>query len=81
MANPLYACTNCGTSTKRDELTSKKVLFSGIGNNSTVFRSRVVDWLCEECLGADPEYNFPKDVSRTERMRRAVARARQKASS
>lgn len=76
MADPLYACTNCGKDKKREDLTSKKVMFSGIGNNSTVFRSRTVDWLCEDCLGEDKDYNYPRDMSRIERMK--VARARRK---
>ncbi|AKJ71861.1 hypothetical protein TIN4_64 [Tsukamurella phage TIN4] len=76
MADPLYACTNCGKDKKRDELTAKKVMFAGIGNASTVFRSRTVDWLCENCLGSDKDYNYPRDMSRTERMK--IARTRRK---
>ncbi len=78
MAEPIYACTNCGLDKPRDELTSKKVMFAGIGNDTTVFRSRVVEWLCEKCLGSDKDYNYPRDVSRTERMR--IARARHQTS-
>lgn len=74
MKEPMYACTVCGKDKARDELTSKKVLFAGIGNQTTVFRSRTVDWLCEECLGADESYNYPKDMPRSERMR--IARTR-----
>lgn len=77
MAEPMYACTRCGEDRKRDELSQKKVMFAGIGSASTVFRSRTVDWLCETCLGNDEDYNYPKDVSRLERMR--IARARQSA--
>lgn len=76
MAQPMYACTNCGVDKPRNELSSKKVMFSGIGMDTAVFRSRVVDWLCENCLGQDSDYNYPRDVSRTERMR--IARARRK---
>lgn len=76
MAEPMYACTQCGADKARDELSSKKVMFAGIGNATTVFKSRVVDWLCEDCLGADKDYNYPRDVSRAERMR--IARSRRK---
>lgn len=71
-----YACTVCGKETTRDELSTKKVLFAGIGHGATVFRSRTVDWMCDDCLGQDRDYNQPKDQSRTDRMR--VARARRK---
>ncbi|AUE22224.1 hypothetical protein SEA_ADGERS_73 [Gordonia phage Adgers] len=76
MPEPMYACTRCGKDLPRDQLSSKKVLFAGIGNATTVFRSRVVDWLCDSCLGKDPDYNYPRDVSRAERMRNAAAAAR-----
>ncbi|AUV60671.1 hypothetical protein HOS75_gp059 [Gordonia phage SteveFrench] len=76
MPEPIYACTVCGKQLPRDQLSSKKVLFAGIGNATTVFRSRVVDWLCDPCLGKDPAFNYPKDVSRAERMRNAAAAAR-----
>lgn len=78
MPEPMYACTQCGHDFPRDQLSSKKVLFAGIGNATTVFRARTVDWLCERCLGRDEDYNYPKDMSRAERMR--VARARRQSS-
>ncbi|AVP43251.1 hypothetical protein PBI_HAIL2PITT_66 [Gordonia phage Hail2Pitt] len=67
----------CGKDKRRDELTSKKAMFAGIGNASTVFRSRVVEWMCDDCLGKDKDYNYPRDMSRTERMRNARARRAQ----
>lgn len=76
MPEPMYCCTRCGRDQPRNMLSSKKVMFGGIGNASTVFRSRIVDWLCEECLGQDDDYNYPKDVSRSERMKLARARRR-----
>lgn len=79
MAEPIYACTRCGIDKPRDQLSSKKVMFAGIGNSTTVFRSRTVDWLCENCLGADDDYNSPRDLSKSERMK--IARARRKANS
>lgn len=79
MSEPIYACTNCGDQVARDELTSKKVMFSGLGVSATVFRSRTVDWLCDECLGADAQYNSPKDVSRNERMKVAAEARRRNA--
>lgn len=75
----MYACTRCGERTDREELSSKKVMFAGIGASPTVFRSRTVEWLCEKCLGQDADYNYPKDTSREDRMRRAAARRQEKA--
>ena len=70
----MYACTKCGARTERDKLSSKKVMFAGIGVSPTVFRSRTVDWLCESCLGQDDDYNYPKDTTRNDRMRLAATR-------
>lgn len=69
-----FVCTNCGEILPKSELSSKKVLFGGVGLNASVFRTRTVAWLCERCLGRDPDYNFPKDMSKNERME--IARAR-----
>lgn len=74
-----YACTVCGVQKPKDELSTKKVLFSGIGTSSTVFRSRTVEWLCEDCLGKDSQYNFPRDMSRAERMQIAQAKRKKNA--
>ncbi len=56
---PDYSCTGCGLSKKRDELTVKKVVFLEMGAGARTKRSRVVDWLCNECLESDPTFIMP----------------------
>lgn len=73
-----FVCTECGKLLPKDELSSKKVLFGGVGLGASVFRTRTVAWLCERCLGKDPDYNFPKDMSKNERMEIARARRQEK---
>lgn len=58
MANqPIYECTNCGTATKRDLLTAKKVSFLEMGVGGRTIRSRVTGWLCPSCVKKDEDYN------------------------
>lgn len=55
-----YACTRCGTEvTDRDRLTVKKASFHGMGTKARTIRSRVVAWLCPECLKKDVDWNRP----------------------
>lgn len=54
-----YRCTECGTLTKRDLLTVKKVLFTEMGVGSNTLRSRVVGWLCPACVKADSTWRMP----------------------
>lgn len=55
-----YACTKCGTEVSdRDRLTVKKSSFHGMGAKARTIRSRVVAWLCPECLKVDPDWNRP----------------------
>lgn len=61
MANePDYTCTGCGATPGRDGLSVKKVIFTEMGAGGRVLRSRVVDWLCDNCLKTDPHWNQPK---------------------
>lgn len=52
-----YRCTPCGRVTERELLYVKKVTFSEMGAGGKVVRSRTVDWICDECIEKDPEYN------------------------
>lgn len=55
-----YACTKCGAEVAdRDRLTVKKSSFHNMGAKARTLRSRVVHWLCPECLKADPDWNRP----------------------
>jgi hypothetical protein len=61
----MKSCTRCGSRT--DELTVKKVLFAPLGKGQRVIRSRVVDWLCDECRQTDPAWREPMYASITGR--------------
>jgi len=53
-----YVCTRCGaTVDDRDKLTVKKVEFRAMGSGGRTFRSRVIGWLCPDCLRADGDWN------------------------
>lgn len=52
-------CTRCGKQVKRSETFVLKVAFHMLGEPSQK-RSRTVDWLCPECVGASEEYNIPE---------------------
>lgn len=52
-----YACTRCGKEVPdRNRLTVKKASFHGMGAKAKTLRSRVLAWLCPECLSKDPEW-------------------------
>lgn len=63
-----YVCTRCGkkpapTETEaRDLLTVKKVSFLEMGMGGRTLRSRVADWLCPDCVAADPDFKRPPFV-------------------
>jgi len=72
-----YGCTNCGRVVGKRNLTSKKVFFGDVGKDSGIFRARTVHWLCNNCLGKDPDYNYPSRVTVHDRiMQASLARAR-----
>ena len=55
-----YACTRCGRVVEdRDDLTVKKASFHAMGSKARTFRSRVVAWLCPDCLRKDADWNRP----------------------
>lgn len=61
MANePNYACTRCGSDTKRELLTVKKSVFLEMGEGARTIRSRVTDWLCPPCVAGDHDWNRPR---------------------
>jgi hypothetical protein len=51
-----YECTQCHRQWPREQLTAKVVQFKEIGHSGRVLRSRVVDWLCGNCLNQDLAY-------------------------
>jgi hypothetical protein len=55
-----YVCTSCGAAVGRNKLTVKKSVFLEMGEGARTIRSRVVGWLCNACLQADPDYNLEK---------------------
>lgn len=52
-----YVCTNCSKSVERDNLTVKKVAFAEMGVGGKIIRSRVIGWLCVDCLTSDVDWN------------------------
>lgn len=52
-----YICTSCLSPTRRADLTVKKAVFLEMGAGAKTIRSRVIDWLCADCLASDPDYN------------------------
>lgn len=55
-----YRCTKCNQPTLKALLTVKKVVFSPIGAGTKITKSRTVEWLCNECLELDPDWNREK---------------------
>jgi hypothetical protein len=61
MANqPEYICTGCKTPTQRELLMVKKAVFLEMGAGGRTFKSRVVGWLCPNCVRIDTDWNQPK---------------------
>lgn len=52
-----YVCTQCGTHTRRELLTVKKIVFLEMGMGGRTVRSRVNGWLCPSCIAIDIEWN------------------------
>lgn len=52
-----YVCHNCNQPTDRKLLTVKKVLFLEMGVGARTLRSRVVGWLCPDCVAKDADFN------------------------
>jgi hypothetical protein len=50
-------CSGCGDITSPERLTIKRANFSSRTASSKIKRSRVVAWLCDECLDKDPDWN------------------------
>lgn len=51
-------CTECTNICSKILLTAKRIQFVALENQKKVLRSRVVAWLCEDCLAKDPEWNL-----------------------
>ena len=54
-----YICTRHRGPVPRELLMAKKVLFVEMGVGGRTQRSRVVDWLCPDCLVQDSDWNRP----------------------
>lgn len=59
-SEPTKVCTRCNKPEKRSNIFVMKVAFHMLGQSSSQKRSRTVDWLCPECLGASLEWNIPE---------------------
>ena len=58
-----YICTRHGGEVPRELLLAKKVQFVGMGEGSRTHRSRVVEWLCPQCIAKDEDWNRPRSFS------------------
>lgn len=65
-----YFCTVCGKHCGRANLTGKKVMFLALGKEADTYKTRMVDWLCADCLKKDPAWNLPAYQSPGTRARR-----------
>lgn len=50
MKSDYYRCSWCGGVKNRDDLLAMRVQYITIGKPSVVKRSRVVAWVCAECV-------------------------------
>lgn len=59
MANSkrIYLCTRHDGLVPRELLLVKKVQFTEMGAGGKVQKSRVVDWLCPDCVVKDADWN------------------------
>lgn len=62
MANKgrVYRCTVHNKIMPRELLMVKKVQFTEMGAGGKVQKSRVLAWLCPECVAKDPDWNRDK---------------------
>lgn len=61
-ADVTYQCTNCGSSTRRKNLTVKRSIFFEFGSAGKQKRSRTVAWLCPDCTDKDADWNREKNI-------------------
>jgi DNA-directed RNA polymerase subunit RPC12/RpoP len=52
-----YRCSRCGLPTERDLLIVKAIVFKTMGAGPKIIKSRNKDWLCDECIVDDPDFN------------------------
>jgi hypothetical protein len=69
-----YICNGCGTAQKRSNLIVKKVTFAEMGEGSSTIRSRVIAWLCHNCVSRDAEWHLPPHRTPAERAATALKR-------
>lgn len=55
-----YVCGNCGQTKTKATLTVKRVQFLEMGENGKLLKTRVVEWLCEDCRAEDPAWSQDK---------------------
>lgn len=55
-----YECSKCQKECGRNSLHVKRVQFREMGPNGRVIKTRVTEWLCPDCLQADPDYKRPQ---------------------
>lgn len=51
-----YVCSACRNEFTKEDLFAKRVIYSHVGRNTKIIRSRTTAWLCEACMNADPDY-------------------------
>jgi hypothetical protein len=54
-----YRCTRCGRICSRELLIAKSVVFSKLGAGGRVIQSRTKEWLDDDCLKKDEDWNLP----------------------
>jgi hypothetical protein len=56
MSKRVYKCTFCENVVERDTLTAMRVQFTTMGKPTKVLKSRVVSWLCPQCIQYEPQW-------------------------
>lgn len=69
-----YKCTGCEQITPREDLMAVRVSFRLMGDYGRTVKSRVVGWLCPDCLGKHPVWldQSPSAVHSTALVRRKI---------
>jgi DNA-directed RNA polymerase subunit RPC12/RpoP len=51
-----YRCAACGREFDREGLRVKRVQFTAMGVPAKLIRSRVIKWLCDDCMHKDDDF-------------------------
>lgn len=73
MPEVAYHCTQCGAPCEKKMLAAKAVTFRELGVGGQLLKSSVVDWMCPDCMKADPAYRLKREDGPDAQMRRLAS--------